>query len=283
MPSAAPTIDRLCVVVADLETAAAEVESLGFTLTPQGRHMVGSRNRCVMLRDGQYLELLDPHAVVPDPASIRYAQRLAQYGEGLAVLSLRCEEPDAVAEAWRSAGFSPSAIRPYSRTVDLPGRQAQARFELIQLAEPPLPGLPGLAVCACRQLTPELVWRAEHLEHRNGASGVVALDLVSASPVADAQILARLASAQWWRSAGRATVRIGNVHVRFQAEPAGQGAAGRAVLTLRAGGFSGSNPICGVELRASPNVTSPNVTSLNVTSTAPSGPVVPTGGRPVAG
>ena len=57
-------LDHLVILVRDLELAASDYESLGFTVTPGGEHADGlTRNALVPFRDGTYLELvsfLDP-------------------------------------------------------------------------------------------------------------------------------------------------------------------------------------------------------------------------------
>lgn len=93
---------------------------------------------------------------------------------------------------WRRAGFSPRPLRHFSREV-LPGGRAEARF---QLAERPFPGMPSLTVLACEQMTPELVWRPDFLDHPNGAIGIDQLELSSATPDADAHALSQLAGAR---------------------------------------------------------------------------------------
>lgn len=214
------TVDRICLVVRDLDAAARRFTALGFTLTPESRHMIGSRNRCVMLRDGQYLELLDPRASVSHPGNTAYQQHLSEYGEGLAVLSLRCDDPGTVARAWQRAGLEPSPMRYFSRKVDLATGVAEAHFELVQLTLPPLPGAPGLAVSACHHLTPDLVWRPDCLDHVNGASGVSRIELHSTAPEQDAIVLAQLAMAPAPTKDAPAEVHLGaGLCVHFHSEP----------------------------------------------------------------
>lgn len=262
-PPAGLTIDRLCLVVSDLDGAATRFASLGFTLTPQGEHMVGSRNRCVMLREGQYLELLDPHASMPDAASLAYERRLERFGEGLAVLSLRCDDLDAVAVAWRRAGLRPSPMRPYSRTADLPDGRTQARFELIQLPAPPCPGMPGLAVCACRQLTPEVVWRPDCLDHDNGATAVSSLTLPSATPERDAEVLSGLALTHWRPTPGGAELTLGGIRLRLRRTPPDAATSALNVsVALTSHRPIPSTRMYGIELSAAPGVRGPSGLTL---------------------
>ncbi|MEV0324311.1 VOC family protein [Streptomyces sp. NPDC050658] len=250
-PTHALAPDRLCLVVDDLDQAAAHARSLGFTLTPEGEHMVGSRNRCVMLRGGQYLELLDPHATVPDPASQAYERRLRRFGEGLAVLSLRCEDLHALAETWRQAGFNPSPVRPYSRTIDLPTGRTEARFELIQLPHPPLPGVPSLAICACRQLTPDVVWRPDCLDHPNGAAALTGLELYSDAPHKDASVLSHLTQIPWHPTPTGPDLTLGTVRIHLRHTTRRRPIVQPAVLTLESPCPISRAALCGTELLAS--------------------------------
>ena len=64
---AAIGLDHAGIVGADLGALARAFTGLGFTLTPRVAHASGrTANRCVMLRDGGYLELM---AVVPGQSS----------------------------------------------------------------------------------------------------------------------------------------------------------------------------------------------------------------------
>src|ERR1700674_5736533 len=58
-------IDHLVVVTADLESAIAGCEHLGFTVVRGGRHAAGSHNALVAFADGSYIELI----AFQDPAS----------------------------------------------------------------------------------------------------------------------------------------------------------------------------------------------------------------------
>ncbi|WP_433017815.1 VOC family protein [Kribbella sp. CA-294648] len=234
MASGALTVDRLCVVVHDLDAAAAHFEHLGFTLTPEGHHMVGSRNRCVMLQDGQYLELLDPRTSEPNPVSDRYQSYLSQHGEGLAVMSLRCQDAASLAATWQEAGLSPSPVRHFSRRVDLEGALVEAEFQLVQLPPEVLPGMPHLTILACHQMTPDLVWLPGTTDHQNGTPGISMIELLSEDPRHDAQVIAQLASTYPSRRTtdGRAVhaVLLGGVQIGFvdvRAEPI----AGSSLLT----------------------------------------------------
>src|SRR5690242_10693007 len=84
-------IDHAVIAVRDLAAAAADFAALGFTLTPLGRHSIGSRNHCVML-GSTYIELLEPAGAHP---WLAYYREFVARGEGLAALALATNDADA--------------------------------------------------------------------------------------------------------------------------------------------------------------------------------------------
>ena len=142
MPSAPARLNA----VSDLDRAARDFGALGFTLTPRGRHSIGSENHCIMFAS-TYLELLWPGK--PHPWLEHYRAFLEQ-GEGLAGLAYKMHEPE-------------GAYMDLSRPVE----GGLARFRLTQL-EPSL--------FLVQHLTPELVWRREWQSHANGAAELAAVE-----------------------------------------------------------------------------------------------------------
>jgi catechol 2,3-dioxygenase-like lactoylglutathione lyase family enzyme len=51
-------IDHVVILVDDLEAATACYRSLGFTVTPGGRHPIGTHNALICFQDGSYFELI---------------------------------------------------------------------------------------------------------------------------------------------------------------------------------------------------------------------------------
>ncbi|MFJ7305194.1 VOC family protein [Streptomyces sp. NPDC099088] len=238
------TLDRLCLVVDSLDTAAEDFEHLGFTLTEEGLHSVGSRNRCIMLQGGQYIELLDPVTSVPNPVSDRYQNYLSRHGEGLAVVSLACRDADQLSQSWRESGLSPSPIRHFSRTVDLPTGSAEAEFRIVQLPEHVLPGMPHVTLIACQQMTPELVWLPGSTEHANGVRGITTVEFSSMDAGADWQVLRKIVSGDDLQSGADAqaadrVVMLGNARVVVrQRSPEHVGSSDFAVFVMDNGRVS---------------------------------------------
>ena len=109
----------------ELEEAARKYRALGFNLTAEERHSLGSSNHLAVF-DPDYLELLSPGSGGrPD---------LAGYPVGLNGLVFALEEAEALHEDLRARGVPVQPVQHFSRTVDLPdGRKSEARFNVIRL------------------------------------------------------------------------------------------------------------------------------------------------------
>jgi hypothetical protein len=182
-------LDHLAHFVPDLDAAAALLERLGFAVTPVSHHRVsdkpaGTANRCVMLGAG-YVEILAPTLDTPNAERVR--AHMARY-EGV---HLACfGTSDAAAEHRRLSdhGFDPEPVVRLERTLD---NGAVARFNVVHV---PPEKMPEGRVQYVQQLTPEHLWRAEHLAHDNGASALEAVYVVAENPAE--------AAARWARFAG---------------------------------------------------------------------------------
>ena len=182
-------LDHVGVAVPDLDAAAAEWTSLGFTLQPLAPHLsdgqpTGTGNRNIMLRQG-YIELLATIDIAgfPGRPSATIARFLAHH-IGIHVLTLAMEDEEAAAARLTRAGFSPTITRSSRPADPADPHGPQAEFARIPLtdADPRLQLL--------RHLTPALVWQDRFLTHPNRA---IALREVIIA--ADASFAARLARA----------------------------------------------------------------------------------------
>jgi hypothetical protein len=205
-------IDHLLIAVGDLDRAAEAYRRLGFTLSPRAVHSahMGTANHTIMLQR-DYFELLG--VLASTDANARWRSALAQ-GEGLA--GFAAATPDAVLAgvAWREAGFAPSDLIPFSRPVTRQdGARMEARFEVVTL---PADTLPALSIFACAQLTPEAVWLAELIEHRNTARAIRKLAITASDPRSAAQRWARaLPAAVATTIAGGTELRVGSHRIDF--------------------------------------------------------------------
>jgi hypothetical protein len=182
-------LDHLAHFVPDLDAAGRLLEELGFAVTPESAHRAqgepaGTSNRCVMLGAG-YIEILAPTLDTPNAQRVR--AHMARY-EGV---HLACfGTSDAAAEHRRLSdhGFDPEPVVRLERTLD---NGAVARFNVVYV---PPEKMPEGRVQYVQQLTPEHLWRAEHLAHDNGVSALEAVYVVAENPAE--------AAARWARFAG---------------------------------------------------------------------------------
>jgi 4-hydroxyphenylpyruvate dioxygenase-like putative hemolysin len=157
-------IDHAVIAVRDLDAAAASFAALGFTLTPRGRHSIGSENHCIMFRS-TYMELLA--APVPHP----WLDYYRAFGEGLAAIALSTEDAEASHIVLRPKG----AKKPMDLARPVEG--GVARFRLVQVEGAP-------QVFFVQHLTRELVWRPEWQRHANGAAELLGASLPAKRPFA---------------------------------------------------------------------------------------------------
>ena len=198
LAGAAVGLDHIGIVGADLDALAQAFEDLGFHLTPRAAHAGGrTANRCAMLRDGGYLELM---ATVPGQSSTTLDRFLA-CGPGAHILALEVADEAAALARLRRAGVDAGEVSVTERRVDqvAPDGTSQgplARFALVLPPDPP-PGPPeehGLGrVLLIRHLTPGLLWRPDAVTHPNGARALTEAVYATDSPARTMATLSRLA------------------------------------------------------------------------------------------
>jgi hypothetical protein len=183
-------VDHAVVVVRDLDKAADNWRSLGFTVSPRGTHSakMGSGNTTIML-DPDYIELLGVLVETAHNAPTRAF--LDRSGEGIERIAFTAVDSAAGAEEIRARGYEPLGPTDFERPVTMPdGSQSAARFRIFQwpLSEAPA----GLRIFACQHKTRETVWIPELMKHANGAKRLKQALVVSPEPAKDAAHLARL-------------------------------------------------------------------------------------------
>jgi len=102
-PGSGISVDHVVIAVSDLDRAAADFQSLGFTLKPGRLHPNGLLNAHVKFADGTALELISPTGKPTDPVAVAYANFL-RAGDGGAFLAIGAA-PDRVTEAARELGL----------------------------------------------------------------------------------------------------------------------------------------------------------------------------------
>lgn len=158
----------------DMDASADLFEKLGFTLTPRGFHSMGSINHLMMF-DGHYLELI---GLPPDGKTVR--EEIVNSPLGLDGLVLRSEDADQTYAHLRENGLDAQPVQLLTRPLDLDGEQKTAAFRTVRM-----PGeFAAGRVYYCQHLTPELVWRAQWLQHANGVLGIASMHVIdSGDPV----------------------------------------------------------------------------------------------------
>jgi hypothetical protein len=170
-----------------LAKAALDWQALGFTLTPTGVHPFGTCNRLAMFGN-DYLELLavtDAAAVPPAvPGRFSFAAHHRDFleaAEGMSMLALHSADAHADAARFNANRLGAYAPLDFGRDAVLPGGgTARVEFSLAFATDP---AMPGIAFFTCQQRhPPELFWKAEYQQHRNGALRVVEVVMSALEP-----------------------------------------------------------------------------------------------------
>ncbi len=179
---AAIGLDHVGIVGADLDALARSFTDLGFYLTPRVAHASGrTANRCVMLRDGGYLELM---AVVPGQVSATLDRFLAR-GPGAHILALEVADEVAARDRLRRAGVA-CEIETTQRDAVRSG--VKARFALLMPPDPP-----EGRVLLIRQLTRDRLWLPDAVSHPNRAVRLIEAVYATDHPAETMTRLSRLA------------------------------------------------------------------------------------------
>ena len=179
---AAIGLDHVGIVGADLEALARAFFGLGFHLTPRATHASGrTANRCVMLRDGGYLELM---ATVPGKSSVTLDRFLAR-GPGAHILAMEVDDEVAALDRLRRAGIT-TEVSLTERAADQQG--VKVRFALVLPPDPP-----EGRMLLIRHLTRDLLWRPDNVEHPNHAVALAEVVYASDTPAETMTRLSRLA------------------------------------------------------------------------------------------
>jgi hypothetical protein len=133
-------VDHLVLPVADIGVAAKRLSNLGFMVAPEALHPFGTRNSCVFLAYGTYLEPL----AIANPAKYNAsadngdvftgrdrAFRQRDGREGFSALVAKTEDALTDHDRFVAAGVSAGEVFEFSRPVQMPdGSQGEAAFRL---------------------------------------------------------------------------------------------------------------------------------------------------------
>ncbi len=168
----------------DMERAEDIFTRLGFTLTPRGRHSLGSINHLMMFSE-DYLELLGiPEAEGDKRPDVSGAPAGLN---GLVFKTGNADEAYQRLDKFNMAGDPPRA---FARPLILSdGTHQEASFRTVTASAD---AFPAGRLYFCEHLTPELLWREEWQTHANGVTGFTELVIVHPQPVEHADLLAGL-------------------------------------------------------------------------------------------
>ena len=182
-------VDHVVVTVRDLDKAAAEWAALGFTLSPRGLHSahIGTANLTIMLGD-DYIELLG--VVTPTEQNAR-TRAFLENGEGIERTAFTALDAVKGAADLTAEGMTPLGPVDFSRPVPLAdGSVGEARFTVFRWPIDQNPG--GMRIFACQHHTRDTVWLPELQNHKNGATRLKRIEIVSKDPKSSAEHMARL-------------------------------------------------------------------------------------------
>jgi hypothetical protein len=181
--------DHVVVTVRDLDAAAAQWKKLGFTVSPRGTHspQMGTGNYTIMFGE-DYLELL---GVLHETEQNKPTRELLARREGIERTAFTTDDAAAGAAELASRGLAPLGPVHFGRPVDLPsGQKSEAKFNVFRWPLSESPG--GMRIFACQHLTRHTVWIPELQKHANGATRIVAIEILSADPKRAAAHMSRL-------------------------------------------------------------------------------------------
>lgn len=168
-----PTLDHVVVNVRDgMEQAAAQYRRLGFSLTPMGRHTLGSINHLAMFGT-DYLELLG----VPPEGGQR--TDVLDWPAGLNGVVFGTDDSDALHATLAAAGAPVLPPLAFSRPVALRGGPRDAAFRVVRVERE---AVASGRMFFCHHLTPDLVWRDEWRRHANGVLGIAGIVISAERP-----------------------------------------------------------------------------------------------------
>ena len=179
MAAPSPVLDHVVIDVRDrIDEAMRCFQSLGFQLTPRGRHTLGSVNHLAMFAT-DYLELLG----FAGDGAIR--PEIMRFPVGLNGLVFKTADADSVHAQAAAAGLPILPVQSFSRPVTLDGVARDARFRTTRL-DPEKVAMGR--VYFCEHQTPDLIWRPEWQTHPNGACAIARVVVATVDPKRTARL-----------------------------------------------------------------------------------------------
>ena len=159
-------IDHIVIVVADLRTAIENYTGLGFTVTPGGKHPIGSENALIPFADGSYIELI---AFTVSNSGLWWQEHLRK-GGGIVDFCARCDDLREQRELFEKAGIAMDEPSPLSR-------QRPDGYVLNWVLATPQPPWTGIVPFLIEDLPAREERVPSNRQHANGATGIASLIL----------------------------------------------------------------------------------------------------------
>jgi len=188
-------LDHPLIAVHDINAMRDRLISIGFNMTPIGKHPWGTSTSLAMFQGclleiiGLYDETLIDEVPAGDFHFGRHVWTHLQNREGVALTALHSTDSAADAAVAEKAGFPVSGHLEFGRDVTLPdGSKGRTRTTLALL---PDQTFPRLSFFLCQQHRPELIYVPSWLDHPNSVHGYAGASILARDPVMGA-LTARL-------------------------------------------------------------------------------------------
>lgn len=169
--------------------------------------------------DSAYIELLGWEKGKP----IQRAE-IADQAIGFDALVFRTANAQESYLQLKAAGFAVNPVQDLSREAHYQGETVLVRFKTVRFAEQPIE---GIRIYLCEHLTPEYVWQAQWLEHKNQLSHLAKITVSTAdirSTVDTFQRLLNLDPKAISQHLESAQIKLSNLVLDIQRDPLVQGA-----------------------------------------------------------
>lgn len=192
-------LDHLVFPTASLDVARARLIALGFAVAPVGIHPFGTKNCCVYLADGAFLEPLAisdgeaaEEAVLAGNVFVArdHGYRARNGDEGFSALVLGTSDAGADDTGFRRGGYSAGELLSFSRPfVDALGSRDSASFRLAFAADP---AAPDSFFFTCERVNTPKADLSALERHANGVTGIARVILSAADPAGHRAFLEHL-------------------------------------------------------------------------------------------
>lgn len=212
-------IDHLVLPAQSLADARGRLDSLGFTVAPDGIHPFGTRNACVYFADGTFLEPLERGDAAIRAEAERdgnvfvkrdslFRERIGP--EGFSALVFATGDAAADHRRFRDTGLSAGDELFFSRPfVDAEGKSDVASFRLaFAAARDAVPFF-----FACERVNAPAVDRSRLENHENGVSRIAAVTITAANPAATGALVASISGARAEDTSAGARIDLANARI----------------------------------------------------------------------